>query len=248
LSATDLTSENCRRPTSASIATCVALLPVCTIAELIADFLHPYHIPLMSKVVDLWHDQPDVTISVMRFLCECCHHTKSNRVYFDQSSSNGILLFWVIYDVVCAYGRQFIVGESNANLHGAWRVQDSYKGMSTRRQLLCLLWSILLIYNDPALENSFKMALQMTLGILWTHWDSLSQSFQDCQGGLWIWLSLTVNRVTQCFVSCVPIPLTTSLHFSLRSMERQARVGRVSISSTSIQKACLKKNLQISML
>jgi hypothetical protein len=166
-----------------------------------------------------------------------CHHTKSNRDYFDQSSQNGILLFWVIYDVVCAYGRQFIVGESNANLHGAWRVQDSYKGMSTRRQLLCLLWSILLIYNDPALENSFKMALQMTLGILLPHWDSLSQIIPRLSGQA---LNTTVNPVTQCFVSCVPIPLTTSLRFPLRSMERQARVGRVSISSTSIQKACLK--------
>jgi hypothetical protein len=37
------------------------------------DVSHPYHISLMSKVVDLWHHQPNVTFSVMRFLCERYH-------------------------------------------------------------------------------------------------------------------------------------------------------------------------------
>jgi exportin-7 len=124
----------------------------------------------MSKVVDVWHDQPDVTISVLRFLHEFCHN-KANRVNFDQSSPNGILLFRAISDVVCAFGRRLLSvpmqSGSEIDLY-----KTRYKGMALTFNVLnsalggnYVCFGVFGLYNDPALENSLDVSLQMALSV-----------------------------------------------------------------------------------
>jgi hypothetical protein len=119
----------------------------------------------------------------------CYHHNKANRVYFDQSSPNGILLFWVIGDVVCAYGRRLL-----ANPMQTCTELDVYK--TGKREWAvggnCVCFGVFSLYNnDPALENSFKMALQMTLTRNST--DSLRFTFANHSKTV-RGLDMTVNR------------------------------------------------------
>jgi exportin-7 len=173
LSATDLRSENCRRPIIGvfrDLRGITASLHNRRTYCMLFDLMHPQHLPLMSKVVDVWHDQPDVTISVMRFLHEFCHN-KANRVNFDQSSPNGILLFRAISDVVCAYGRRLLASPtptgSELDVY-----KKRYKGMALAMNILnsalggnYVCFGVFSLYNDPALENSLDVALQMALSV-----------------------------------------------------------------------------------
>mmetsp|Transcript_8389 Transcript_8389/g.12050 ORF Transcript_8389/g.12050 Transcript_8389/m.12050 type:complete len:1106 (+) Transcript_8389:82-3399(+) len=136
------------------------------------DMLEPRHLPLLSRVADLWYDQPDVMISLLRFVQEFCHN-KANRVNFDQSSPNGILLFRATSDVVCAFGRRAL----NASAPTSGDIYKSkYKGMSLALSIInsalggnYVCFGVFALYNDPALENALDVSLKMALGIPLEH-------------------------------------------------------------------------------
>ena len=136
------------------------------------DILEPRHTPLLSKVADLWHDQPDVIISLLRFMHEFCHN-KANRVNFDQSSPNGILLFRTTSDIVCAFGRRILA--CNATPAGdIYKLR--YKGISLALSVLnsalggnYVCFGVFALYNDPALANALDISLKLALSIPLDH-------------------------------------------------------------------------------
>jgi exportin-7 len=81
------------------------------------ETLYPQHLPFLARVADTWWDQPDVMVSLLKFCLEFCHN-KANRINFDQSSANGILLFRTVSDVVCAFGRR-LLASGGGNISGA---------------------------------------------------------------------------------------------------------------------------------
>jgi exportin-7 len=134
------------------------------------DILHPNHLPLLAKVADVWYDQTDVIISLLRFLHEFCHN-KANRVNFDQSSPNGILLFRCTSEVVCAYGRRLLATPPPSN-GDPEMYKKRYKGLSLSLLVLnsalggnYVCFGVFELYNDRALENSLDVALQMALSV-----------------------------------------------------------------------------------
>jgi exportin-7 len=171
LSPTDLRSENCRRPLIGvfrDLRGVTASLHNRRSYGLLFDLLHPNHLLLLSNVADVWHDQPDVIISVLRFLHEFCHN-KANRVNFDQSSPNGILLFRATSDVVCAFGRRLLAAP-RPDTQDIYKKR--YKGMGLALNVLnsalggnYVCFGVFGLYNDPALDNSLDVALQMALSV-----------------------------------------------------------------------------------
>jgi len=136
------------------------------------DMIEPRHMPLLSRVADSWFDQPDVMISLLRFVQEFCHN-KANRVNFDQSSPNGILLFRATSDVVCAFGRRAL--SASAPTSGDI-YKSKYKGMSLALSIInsalggnYVCFGVFALYNDPALENALDISLKMALGIPLEH-------------------------------------------------------------------------------
>jgi len=131
------------------------------------DMLHPRYLSLLAKVADAWHDQVEVIISLLRFMSEFCHN-KSNRINFDQSSPNGILLFRTTSDVVCAFGRRLLatpVPQTDV-------YKQRYKSMALTLNILnsalggnYVCFGVFSLYNDPALENSLDVSLQMILSV-----------------------------------------------------------------------------------
>jgi exportin-7 len=134
------------------------------------DILHPRYLPLLSKVAEVWHDQTDVSISLLRFMHEFCHN-KANRVNFDQSSPNGILLFRCTSDVVCAYGSRILsFSPPNANDPDIYRKR--YKGLSLTLNVLnsalggnYVCFGVFDLYNDRALDNALDVALRLALTV-----------------------------------------------------------------------------------
>ena len=136
------------------------------------DIIEPRHTPLLSKVADLWYDQPDVIISLLRFVHEFCHN-KANRVNFDQSSPNGILLFRATSDVICAYGRRIL---ANSSPPSGDIYKSRYKCTSIALGVLnsalggnYVCFGVFALYNDPALDNALDISLKMALSIPLDH-------------------------------------------------------------------------------
>jgi exportin-7 len=173
LSPNALRSENCRTPLIGvfrDLRGIAASLHNRKTYSTLFEILHPQHLPLLAKVADVWHDQADVTVSLLRFLHEFCHN-KANRVNFDQSSANGILLFRYTSDVVCAYGRRLLAmpppPPGDPNIY-----KKRYKGLGLSLHVLnsalggnYVCFGVFELYNDRALDNSLDVALSMVLSV-----------------------------------------------------------------------------------
>jgi exportin-7 len=173
LSLVDLRAEGCRQPLVGvfrDLRGITASLHNRKAYNSLFDSLHPQHLPLLSKVADVWHDQTDVIISLLRFLHEFCHN-KANRVNFDQSSPNGILLFRCTSDVVCAYGKRLLsvplLSSNDSQIY-----KKRYKGLSLSLNILTsalggnyVCFGVFDLYNDPALDNALDVALRMVLSV-----------------------------------------------------------------------------------
>lgn len=173
LSPQDLRNENCRRPLIGvfrDLRGIAASLHNRKTYSSLFDILHPNHLPLLAKVADVWHDQTEVIISLLRFLHEFCHN-KANRVNFDQSSPNGILLFRCTSDVVCAFGRR-LLATPPPNSNDPEVYKKRYKGLALSLNVLnsalggnYVCFGVFELYNDRALENALDVALQMALSV-----------------------------------------------------------------------------------
>lgn len=173
LSPNDLRNENCRRPLIGvfrDLRGITASLHNRKTYSALFEILHPLHLPLMAKVADVWYDQTDVIISLLRFLHEFCHN-KANRVNFDQSSANGILLFRCTSEVVCAYGRRLLATPPPSSTDPEV-YKKRYKGLALSLNVLnsalggnYVCFGVFELYNDRALENALDVALQMALSV-----------------------------------------------------------------------------------
>ncbi len=173
LSPQDLRSENCRAPLIGvfrDLRGIAASLHNRKTYSSLFEILHPQHLPLFSKVADVWYDQTDVMISLLRFLHEFCHN-KANRVNFDQSSPNGILLFRYTSDVVCAYGRR-LMATPPPSKDDPQIYKKRYKGLALSLHVLnsalggnYVCFGVFELYNDMALQNALDVALNMALSV-----------------------------------------------------------------------------------
>ena len=64
----------------------------CLLAGLLFDWLYPAHFPTLRVCLEAWADSPDVTTAMLKFMAEFALN-KTQRLTFDSSSPNGILLF-----------------------------------------------------------------------------------------------------------------------------------------------------------
>lgn len=170
LSPSDLRNEAARRPLIGAfrdLRGIAASLHNRKSYAMLFELMHPAHLPLLAKVADAWHDQVDVIVSLLRFLQEFCHN-KANRVNFDQSSPNGILLFRTTSDVVCAFGRRLLAsplpeGDMYKQRYKCMAISLSVLNSALSGNYVC--FGVFALYNDPCLDNALDVALQMILSV-----------------------------------------------------------------------------------
>jgi len=75
-------------------------------AGLLFDWLHPAHFPTIIAALEAWADVPEVSTSVLKFMAEFVLN-KTQRLTFDSSSPNGILLFRQVSKVGAALAVRF---------------------------------------------------------------------------------------------------------------------------------------------
>lgn len=71
--------------------------------NMLFDWLYPAHFPTILACLEAWADTPDVVIPLLKFMAEFAYN-KTQRLTFDSSSPNGILLFREVSKVLSTYG------------------------------------------------------------------------------------------------------------------------------------------------
>lgn len=130
------------------------------------DWLYPAHMPLLLKGITHYADIPEVTTPLLKFMAELVLN-KSQRLNFESSSPNGILLFREVSKLIVAYGSRILPLPNKADMY-----TSKYKGIS-----ICLIiltralsgnfvnFGIFELYGDRALVDALDIAVQMILSI-----------------------------------------------------------------------------------
>ncbi|KAG9454969.1 hypothetical protein H6P81_007873 [Aristolochia fimbriata] len=133
---------------------------------LLFDWLYPSHMPLLLKAVSQWADTPEVTTPLLKFMAEFVLN-KAQRLTFDSSSPNGILLFREVSKLIVAYGSRILSLPTSSDLYAY-----KYKGIWICLTILSralggnyVNFGVFELYGDRALVDVLDIALKMTLSI-----------------------------------------------------------------------------------
>ena len=136
--------------------------------SLVFEWLYPTHFPTIITCLEAWSDMPDVANSILKFLAEFVHN-KTQRLTFDSSSANGILLFREVSKCLCTFGSRLM--ESSGHISGD-PYDQRYKGIWISCTVLTRALSgsyvnfgVFDLYGDPALRNALDICLKMVLSI-----------------------------------------------------------------------------------
>ena len=66
-------------------------------------FRYPNYLQLLLRAVEVWYYDPQVTTPILKLYSELVQN-RSQRLQFDVSSPNGILLFREVSKIICTYG------------------------------------------------------------------------------------------------------------------------------------------------
>lgn len=69
-------------------------------------FSYPDYTPILIRAMELWPHDPQVTTPILKLFAELVQN-RSQRLQFDISSPNGILLFREASKVICTYGMYY---------------------------------------------------------------------------------------------------------------------------------------------
>ncbi|XP_040377848.1 exportin-7-A isoform X2 [Oryza brachyantha] len=133
---------------------------------LLFDWLYPSRMPLLLKAISLCADEPEVTTPLLKFMCEFVLN-KAQRLTFDSSSPNGILLFREVSKLIVAYGSRILLLPNGTNIYGS-----KYKGiwisLAILSRALCgnyVNFGVFELYGDRALADALDISLKMSLSV-----------------------------------------------------------------------------------
>lgn len=75
--------------------------------EFAAHFSFVSQIHLFTWAADIWWADSEVIVPLLKFTAEFVHN-RSQRISFDQSSANGILLFKEVSSILLTYGKRSV--------------------------------------------------------------------------------------------------------------------------------------------
>lgn len=133
----------------------------------IFEWLYPKHFPAIITCLETWADKPAVSNAILKFLAEFVLN-KTQRLSFESSSANGILLFREMSKALCAYGRRIM----SAPMPLSDPYGQRYKGIWISCSVLTralggnyVNFGVFELYGDPALRDALDICLKMALSM-----------------------------------------------------------------------------------
>ncbi|KAK3034697.1 hypothetical protein RJ639_032458 [Escallonia herrerae] len=133
---------------------------------LLFDWLYPAHMPILLKGISHLADRPEVTTPLLKFMAEFVLN-KAQRLTFDSSSPNGILLFREVSKLLVAYGSRILSVPKTSDIY-AFKYKGIWIALTILTRALAgnyVNFGVFELYGDRALADALDIALKMTLSI-----------------------------------------------------------------------------------
>ncbi|XP_017704927.1 PREDICTED: ran-binding protein 17 [Rhinopithecus bieti] len=147
------------------------------------DWMYPTYLPILQNAVERWYGEPACTTPILKLMAELMQN-RSQRLNFDVSSPNGILLFREASKMVCTYGNQILsLGSLSKDQIYPMKLKGISICYSALKSALCgnyVSFGVFKLYGDNHFDNVLQAFVKMLLSV--SHSDllqyrKLSQSY-----------------------------------------------------------------------
>ncbi|KAK1800574.1 hypothetical protein P4O66_005514, partial [Electrophorus voltai] len=132
------------------------------------DWIYPPYIPVLQRAIELWYHVPACTTPVLKLMAELVHN-RSQRLQFDVSSPNGILLFRETSKMITTYGNRILtLGEVPKDQVYALKLKGVSICFSMLKAVLSgnyVNFGVFRLYGDDALDNALQTFIKLLLSI-----------------------------------------------------------------------------------
>ncbi|XP_067588976.1 ran-binding protein 17 isoform X5 [Pseudorca crassidens] len=144
---------------------------------------YPTYIPILQRAVEQWYGEPECTTPILKLMAELMQN-RSQRLNFDVSSPNGILLFREASKMICTYGNQILsLGSLSKDQIYPMKLKGISICYSALKSALCgnyVSFGVFKLYGDNHFDNVLQAFVKMLLSV--SHSDllqyrKLSQSY-----------------------------------------------------------------------
>merc|ERR1712080_340529 len=137
---------------------------------------------VMQRAVEIWFQDPQVTTPILKLFAELVQN-RSQRLQFDVSSPNGILLFREASKIICSYGNRILGVTVAKDQMYPLKLKGISVCFSMLKAALCgsyVNFGVFRLYGDEALDNALNTFVKLLLSIPQTDlldYPKLSQTY-----------------------------------------------------------------------
>ena len=127
------------------------------------EWIYPKYTPLALRALEALYDVPAVTTPCLKFFAEFVQN-KSQRLQFDISSADGILLFRETSQVLVTYGSRVITLQTTEQTKYANKLKGAAVCFNILKYALSghyVNFGVFSLYGDKALENALGVFIKM---------------------------------------------------------------------------------------
>uniref|UniRef100_A0A8C0UFF2 Exportin 7 n=1 Tax=Cyanistes caeruleus TaxID=156563 RepID=A0A8C0UFF2_CYACU len=132
------------------------------------EWIYPSYMPILQRAIELWYHDPACTTPVLKLMAELVHN-RSQRLQFDVSSPNGILLFRETSKMITTYGNRILtLGEVPKEQVYALKLKGISVCFSMLKAALSgsyVNFGVFRLYGDDALDNALQTFIKLLLSI-----------------------------------------------------------------------------------
>ncbi|XP_028384819.1 ran-binding protein 17 isoform X1 [Phyllostomus discolor] len=132
------------------------------------DWLYPTYFPLLQQAVERWYGEPACTTPILKLMAELMQN-RSQRLNFDVSSPNGILLFREASKMICTYGNQILsLGSLSKDQMYPMKLKGISICYSALKSALCgnyVSFGVFKLYGDNHFDNVLQAFVKMLLSV-----------------------------------------------------------------------------------
>ncbi|XP_070539906.1 exportin-7-like isoform X2 [Ptychodera flava] len=132
------------------------------------DWIYPTYTPILLRAIEIWYHDPAVTTPVLKLMAELVQN-RTQRLQFDVSSPNGILLFRETSKMIVSYGtRVLTLGDIPKDRIYPMKLKGISICFNMLKAALCgnyVNFGVFQLYGDDALENALQTFVKLLLSI-----------------------------------------------------------------------------------
>ncbi|XP_044172715.1 exportin-7-like [Acropora millepora] len=147
------------------------------------DWIYPTYTSVLLRAIEWWYHDPNVSTPVLKLMAELVQN-RSQRLHFDVSSPNGILLFRVTSEMIVAYGSRILtLGDISSDQVYPLKLKGISICFSMLKAALCggyVNFGVFSLYGDDTLEKALKTFVELLSSIPHSNlleYPKLSQSY-----------------------------------------------------------------------